>query len=211
MIFRIDSDNNIAVLDAAPPEDSPATDGTLAFDSSKAFTCAALEWPMARLVAIWEKLAPRVGLKPVSKFENRQVAIVRIWRAIEKLASQPAPGVLEAYGPQGAQAEVAAPSMIAAASKPKARKAKDGKSAKAAKPAKAAGEAKAPREGTAKAKVIALLERKGGATLQEIMDATGWQAHTCRAFISTLPKKTDLKITSSRRESDKARVYKVER
>jgi hypothetical protein len=39
-----------------------------------------------------------------------------------------------------------------------------------------------------------LLIRTGGATLQEIMAATGWQAHTVRGFISTLPKKTGSRL-----------------
>jgi hypothetical protein len=34
-----------------------------------------------------------------------------------------------------------------------------------------------PREGTHKAQVIAMLQRKGGATLDQIMEATGWQKH----------------------------------
>ena len=54
-----------------------------------------------------------------------------------------------------------------------------------------------------------LLIRAGGVTLQEIMAATGWQAHTIRGFISTLPKKTGIEITSTRRESDQARVYEA--
>ena len=66
-----------------------------------------------------------------------------------------------------------------------------------------------PREGTAKAKVIAMISSKGGATLPEIMAVTGWQKHTVRGFVSTLPKKTGLVITSTRRESDKARVYEA--
>jgi len=33
------------------------------------------------------------------------------------------------------------------------------------------------REGTHKAEVIAMMERKGGATLEEIAKVTGWQKH----------------------------------
>jgi hypothetical protein len=61
-----------------------------------------------------------------------------------------------------------------------------------------------PREFSKKAIVRDLLSRAGGATLQEIMAATGWQKHTARRFISTLPKKTGVAITSTRRESDRA-------
>jgi predicted transcriptional regulator len=52
-----------------------------------------------------------------------------------------------------------------------------------------------------------MLVRAGGATLQEIMEKTGWQKHTVRGFISTLTKKTGIAITSTRRESDQGRVY----
>ena len=66
-----------------------------------------------------------------------------------------------------------------------------------------------PREGTHKAQVIAMLQRKGGATLDEIMNTTGWQKHTVRGFISILGSKGGMKIASTRRESDGARVYEA--
>lgn len=53
-----------------------------------------------------------------------------------------------------------------------------------------------------------MLQRKGGATLEEIIKATGWQKHTVRGFISILGSKGGLKVTSTRRE-DGARVYEV--
>ena len=56
-----------------------------------------------------------------------------------------------------------------------------------------------PREFSKKAIVRDRLSRAGGATLQEIVDATGWQKHTVRGFICTLPKKTD-EIASCCRE-----------
>lgn len=42
---------------------------------------------------------------------------------------------------------------------------------------------------TKAAKVEAMLARKSGVTLDQMCEATGWQAHTCRAFISGLRKK----------------------
>ena len=71
-----------------------------------------------------------------------------------------------------------------------------------------AGEKPAAREGTAKAKVIALLQRKDGATLDEIMKTTKWKPHTVRGLISILGSKHGMKIESRRRE-DGARVYEV--
>jgi hypothetical protein len=77
------------------------------------------------------------------------------------------------------------------------------KSAKKAKGAKAEG----AREGSKTATVMALMQRAKGATLAEIMEAAGWQAHSVRGFISgTLGKKVGLKIESTKRE-DGQRVY----
>ncbi len=56
-----------------------------------------------------------------------------------------------------------------------------------------------------------MLERKGGATLRQIQDTTGWRAHTVRGFVSVLASKGGMTINSIRRESDKARVYEVAR
>ena len=47
---------------------------------------------------------------------------------------------------------------------------------------------KQPRE-TKIGKVIALLERKVGATLDEMVEATGWLPHTMRAALTGLKKK----------------------
>jgi hypothetical protein len=66
------------------------------------------------------------------------------------------------------------------------------------------------REGTRKATVIALLERAGGATLEELMAETAWQKHSVRGFISTLGSKHGYMIVSTRREEDKARVYAIQ-
>lgn len=47
----------------------------------------------------------------------------------------------------------------------------------------------APKPQTKIAKVMALLSRKGGATLAELTDATGWQQHSVRAALTGLKKK----------------------
>lgn len=39
------------------------------------------------------------------------------------------------------------------------------------------------------ARVIALLNRKNGASLAEMMEATGWQSHSTRAALTGLKKK----------------------
>ena len=62
---------------------------------------------------------------------------------------------------------------------------------------RAAGKPKADRSNK-KAEVIALMKHAKGATLAEIMKATGWQAHTVRGIVSILGKKGGEKIESSK-------------
>jgi hypothetical protein len=87
------------------------------------------------------------------------------------------------------------------------------KAEKSAKPAKAAkaskGEKEGVREGSKTATVVALMQRDKGATLAEIMEATGWQAHSVRGFISgTLGKKMGLSVNSAKGE-DGQRCYSL--
>jgi hypothetical protein len=52
-----------------------------------------------------------------------------------------------------------------------------------------------------------MLQRPNGASIPELMKATGWQAHSVRGFMSgTLKKKQALEITRSD-ESGKDRRY----
>jgi hypothetical protein len=107
---------------------------------------------------------------------------------------------------------------------PKAPAAAKGGKAKAAAPKK---EAKAPktaakigkpsittapgqmRPGSKGANVLELISRAKGATLAEIMKATGWQAHSVRGFISgTLGKKMGLSV-ASKKPQDGDRVYSI--
>lgn len=56
-----------------------------------------------------------------------------------------------------------------------------------------------PRAGTKQAQIITLLQRPEGATIAEIVAATGWQAHSARGMISgALKKKLGLPITSEK-------------
>jgi hypothetical protein len=55
------------------------------------------------------------------------------------------------------------------------------------------------RAGTKQAQIIAMLQRPGGATVAEMVEATGWLAHTVRASISgALKKKLGLPITAEK-------------
>ena len=56
-----------------------------------------------------------------------------------------------------------------------------------------------PRTGTKQAQIITLLQRPEGATIAEIVEATGWQAHSARGMISgALKKKLGLPVTSEK-------------
>jgi hypothetical protein len=90
---------------------------------------------------------------------------------------------------------------------------KKGKAAKKASPAKkapkAAKKAGATRDGSKTEQVLDLLRRTEGATLAELMKATGWQAHSVRGFLSgTVSKKLGLAVTSAKVE-DGERTYSI--
>lgn len=66
----------------------------------------------------------------------------------------------------------------------------------------------AQRSNTKSAQIINLLQQRAGATLQSIMDLTGWQAHSVRGFLSAqLSKKRGLSIESFTRNGQ--RVYRI--
>jgi hypothetical protein len=64
------------------------------------------------------------------------------------------------------------------------------------------------RENSKLANMIALLRRKEGATLEQMMKATDWQSHSVRGAMSgALKKKRGLDITSSK--EGPVRVYRI--
>ena len=74
---------------------------------------------------------------------------------------------------------------------------------------KAAPKARTPREGTKQATLIAMLRAPDGATIEEIMAATGWQSHTVRgAMAGALKKKLGLEVTSEKVDG-RGRVYRT--
>lgn len=67
-----------------------------------------------------------------------------------------------------------------------------------------------PRLGTKQAMLIAMLRAPEGATMEEIVAATGWQVHTARGAMSgALGKKLGL-VVKSIKEADRGRVYRIE-
>ncbi|GHE05434.1 hypothetical protein U879_03930 [Defluviimonas sp. 20V17] len=66
-----------------------------------------------------------------------------------------------------------------------------------------------PRAGTKQAMLIAMLQAPEGATMEAIIAATGWQAHSARGAMSgALGKKLGLVVTSVKEEG-RGRVYRI--
>ena len=73
----------------------------------------------------------------------------------------------------------------------------------------AAPKPRTPREGTKQATLIAMLRAPDGATIEEIMAALEWAAHTVRgAMAGALKKKLRLEVTSAKVEG-RGRIYRL--
>ena len=82
-------------------------------------------------------------------------------------------------------------------------------SAKTTPAEEAAPKTRTPREGTKQATLIAMLRAESGATIEEIVAALDWQAHTARGAMSgALKKKLGLTITSEKVDG-RGRVYAI--
>jgi hypothetical protein len=77
--------------------------------------------------------------------------------------------------------------------------------------ATAAGQVKVevPAENTKQDRILSLLKRRNGATILEMMQATGWQQHSVRGFLAgTVKKKLGLDLTSSKSDGE-LRRYRI--
>jgi hypothetical protein len=183
--FTIDSDNNITVHAGLPA----GADQSQSFTNQKELGKLTAEWPASRLVEIWNSFAgitPFDDLKPVKKFTSRKAAVARNWQAVARLSPDAAP-----------------PAADVAPAKGKAKKSP----AKAPRPARAKQGATESRSNK-KAEVIAMMKRAKGATLAEIVEATGWQKHPVRGFVSILGSKGGQKIESSKNSAGE-RSYRI--
>jgi len=76
---------------------------------------------------------------------------------------------------------------------------------------RAAPKPHAPKPVVAKTKqqqLIEMLQRPGGATIEQMAESLGWQAHTVRGALSgALKKRLGLLVTSTKEES--GRVYRL--
>ena len=83
-------------------------------------------------------------------------------------------------------------------------------SARKRKPQMEASDAPKPvtiRAGTKQAQIIALLQRPEGASIAEIVEATGWQPHSVRSAISRLHKKNDALTLVSESDGTRGHIY----
>jgi Protein of unknown function (DUF3489) len=159
--FWIAADHTIHVLapEAAEPEDAG-----MVFSGLDELAQKTAEWRLRQFVEVWNQLP---GNDPVSRFENRRVALARLWQAIQKLELLP---------PQQASIAPTKRNECKPLSKTKS--------------------------------VIGLLQTPGGVTLEVLMKATGWQAHSVRGFLSgKVAKQLGLPVTSFRKDGE--RVYQL--
>jgi hypothetical protein len=229
-IFTIENDTNNITLHATV-QDAEAVANAERFRNEAGLAKLATDWPAARLVEIWNSLP---GVTPLKKFKDRQTAVIRIWKALENLgqsapaaADEPAP-VTEAApvpdqveegsitvepagaSPEPATATPVAPQTpdVAPSEAPATKKATKAKGAPKAPKAPKAAKSDGPREGSKMAQVIAMLQRKDGATISEIMASMGWQKHTVRGFVAGAMKKAGYTVESFKPEGGE-RTYRI--
>jgi hypothetical protein len=213
--FTIDAENNITAFPTHDHAEAAIGAGAQSFTNQVELAKLTAEWRASRLVETWNGfagVAPFSDLKPVKKFTDRKSATARIWQAIQKLAPAQEGATVAQQGAQGATRT--ASSAKDATRKPKPPKAQKtsnkakgragAKAAKAAKPKKAPG----ARDGSKTAQVVALLQRKNGATLQEIMEKMSWLKHTVRGFMAGAMKKAGYQVESFKSEKGE-RTYRI--
>ena len=205
MTFTIDEQNNITAFGSTEEAAAATVTPFDSFASQKELARLVAGWPTERLVAIWNGLP---GVEPVKKFKNAKIAASRIWERIQSLgeaakpAAEPAKPKVDKNAKRGAPVAKGAPAKAKASKTTTATK----KTPKARTAAKTEGAG--PREGSKTAQVVAMLQRKNGATLEEIMGKMGWQRHTVRGFMAGAMKKFGYTVESYKPEGGE-RTYRI--
>ena len=94
--FTIDSENNITVFANEKQAKTSNETGAVTFTTPGELGKLATDWPISRLVEIWNSLT---GVTPVKKFTDRKTAIARIWKAIQSLQPAATPEAPEKAAP----------------------------------------------------------------------------------------------------------------
>jgi hypothetical protein len=156
-MFRINEENRVEVVDRGDESNADT------FASLDELMRIATRWPLRRLVNVWNQLS---GVRPITRFENRPIAVRRIWRALTN------------------------PSRDEDGTVPARRRS-------------------ARRRRNKAEVVLQMLGRPEGASLQALMKATKWQAHSVRGFLSgKVSKRLGLQLYSFRRDGE--RVYALQ-
>jgi hypothetical protein len=101
--FTIDTDNNISVFASKKEAAAASTTPFDPFASQNELVELAAEWPMSRLVEIWNCIP---GVTATSKFTNRKIATERICKAIQGLGvAEPVAVVVTPAEPEAAIVE----------------------------------------------------------------------------------------------------------
>jgi hypothetical protein len=206
-IFTIDEQNNITAFASQQEAAAATTTPCDTFSSEKELAELLAGWSVERLVAIWNSLP---GVTQVKSCKGPRVAAGRIWKRIQGLGAPAQPQPEQPAQPKAAQkAKAVAPSAKGARAKGKATKRattrkKAPRSQKAAKSKEAVG----PRAGSKTGQVVAMLQRKNGATLAEIVEKMGWQKHTVRGFMAGAMKKAGYRVESFKPEGGQ-RTYRL--
>jgi len=205
--FTIDTDNNISAFATQAEAAAAITTAHELFATRKELAQLAGAWPAERLVAVYNSVP---GAEPVKKFRTAAAGAGKIWESIQGLGEAAQPVAEPAKPKAHKKAKGSAPAAQGAPAKGKAsKKATPSKKAPKAKTAPARAEKpKGIRGGSKAAQVVAMLQRKNGATLTEIMEKMGWQKHTVRGFMAGAMKKAGYAVESFKPEGGE-RSYRI--
>jgi hypothetical protein len=235
-IFTIENETN-DITAYATVQEADAVANAERYRNEAAFAKLAANWPTARLVEIWNGIPGVVPVNKF-KDRHTAVsriwkAIQGLGQTASSVATQPAdiaepivateivanPNSAEAVPdavalspsdaliPEPATAptgEALQTRDVATAPAPATKK-----PTRALKSPKRAPKANGSRGGSKTAVVLELLKREGGVSLNQLISATAWQAHSVRGFLSgTIGKKMGLTVVSTKAESGE-RTYSI--
>jgi hypothetical protein len=200
--FTIDGEDNITAFATPDHAEAAVGAGAQPFTSQEELAKLAAEWPKERVAAIWNSLP---GVQPVKSFKNAKAGISRIWARIQGLGASVEPVVADTPKAQG---KAKSGARVGKGAPAKGKAGKKATPAKKQPKAKKDANADGPREGSKTAQVVEMLQRKGGATLQEIMGKFGWQRHTVRGFMAGAMKKAGYAVESFKPEGGE-RTYRI--